>query len=83
MLTFFDIDKTTIPYISDISKLKQNKFSPGKHIPIVSEKKILEDKPDYVLILAWNISDEIIQQLSRYRESGGKFIIPVPSFKIL
>ena len=39
LLTFFDIDKTTIPYISDISKLKQNKFSPGKHIPIVSEKK--------------------------------------------
>tara|TARA_X000000950_G_scaffold116322_1_gene146054 strand:- start:4540 stop:5775 length:1236 start_codon:yes stop_codon:yes gene_type:complete len=83
LLTFFDIDKTTIPYISDISKLKQNKFSPGKHIPIVSEKKILEDKPDYVLILAWNFADEIIQQLSRYREGGGKFIIPVPSFKIL
>ena len=83
LLTFFNIDKTTIPYISDISKLKQNKLSPGKHIPIVSEKKILEDKPDYVLILAWNFADEIIQQLSIYKEGGGKFIIPVPSFKII
>lgn len=83
LLTFFDIDKKTIPYICDISKLKQNTFSPGKHIPIVSEKKILEDNPDYVLILAWNFSEEIINQLSSYREKGGKFIIPVPSFKII
>ena len=83
LLTFFDIDKETIPYICDISKLKQNKFSPGKHIPIVSEKKILEDNPDYVLILAWNFTDEIIKQLSIYRENGGKFIIPVPLFRII
>lgn len=83
LLTFFNITKDIIPYICDKNKLKQNRFSPGQHIPIVSEDLILKDKPDYVLILAWNFTEEIIRQLSQYKNLGGKFIIPIPSFKII
>jgi len=83
LLTFFNITKDVIPYICDKNKLKQNRFSPGQHIPIVSEDLILKDKPDYVLILAWNFTEEIIRQLSQYKNLGGKFIIPIPSFKII
>ena len=83
LLTFFNITRDIIPYICDKNKLKQNRFSPGQHIPIVSEDFILKDNPDYVLILAWNFSEEIISQLSEYKKLGGKFIIPIPHFEII
>ena len=83
LLTYFKIDKSMIKFISDKNKLKQNKFSPGQHIPIFSERKILDENPDYVMILAWNFADEIIDQLQDYRKQGGKFIIPIPEFKII
>jgi hypothetical protein len=62
---------------------KQNKFLPGTHIPVVAEDVLKEDKPDYVLILPWNIKEEVMQQLSYIHSWGGKFVIAIPSFQIL
>jgi len=77
-----DQDKL-IEFVVDASPFKQNKFLPGSHIPIVSEQVLKDKKPDYILIFPWNIKDEIIAQLSYIKEWNGKFVISVPSLKIL
>ena len=82
-LCYCNIDTTIIDYIADKNELKQNRYTPLTHIPILNPEKILEDMPDYVLIIAWNFSDEIILQLDEYKKRGGKFIIPIPEFKIV
>jgi len=53
------------------------------HIPIVTDKKLLEDNPDYAIILAWNFAEEIMGNLTEYKKSGGKFLIPIPTPKIV
>jgi hypothetical protein len=55
---------------------------PGSHVPIYPPERILETKPDYVLILPWNLKDEIMQQLSYIREWGGQFVVPIPSVTV-
>jgi hypothetical protein len=82
LLYHFNIDSTIIDYIVDDNELKQNLYSPGKHIPIVSSKNIYEKKPDYLLILAWNFAESIIKNHEKFKEQGGKFIIPLPSLKV-
>ena len=83
LISFLQIDQQSLPYIADRSPLKQGRFTPGAHIPIVPPEKIFEDMPDYVLILAWNFAEEIMQQLAEYRNRGGRFILPVPEVRIL
>ena len=79
LLNYCEID---LPYIGDINPLKIGKFTPGRHIPIVHEDKIIEDQPDCVLILAWNWSESLIKSI---KDKGyrGKFIIPIPEPKII
>ncbi len=72
-----------IDYIVDKSPHKQNHYLPGVRIPIYSSKKIIESKPDYIIILAWNLASEIIGELSYIRNWGGKFITAIPFFKII
>ncbi|MFB3894206.1 MAG: methyltransferase domain-containing protein [Phycisphaerae bacterium] len=72
-----------IPYVCDRNVHKQGKFMPGVHIPICDPKRILQEMPDYVLILPWNFREEIIAQQAEYRRRGGRFIIPVPSPQIV
>ena len=78
LLNFCGIRTDFLDYTVDRSPYKQNKYLPGTHIPIKHPERIRQDRPDYVLILPWNIKDEIMGQISYIREWGGKFIIPVP-----
>ena len=55
----------------------------GNRLPIVAPSKILEDQPDYMLILAWNFADEIIKQQSEFQAKGGKFIVPIPTPQVV
>lgn len=83
LLNYFKIGKETLNYIVDDSKYKQGLYTPGMHIGVVSPGQIFKDKPDYVLILAWNFAESIIKKLSEYQGNGGKFIVPVPRPKIV
>jgi SAM-dependent methyltransferase len=83
LLGFLEIGPELLPYIVDRSPLKQGLYTPGMHIPVVATERLLADQPDYVLLLAWNFVDEIIEQQAEYVRRGGKFIIPVPEVRII
>jgi hypothetical protein len=81
LLSFLEIGPELLEYIADRSPLKQGLYTPGMHIPVVAAERLLADQPDYVLLLAWNFVEEVLDQQSEYRRRGGKFIIPVPEVK--
>jgi hypothetical protein len=83
LLGFLEIGRDLLPYIVDRSPLKQGLYTPGTHIPVVPPERLLADQPDYVLLLAWNFVDEIVEQQAEYRRRGGKFMVPVPEVRFL
>jgi len=78
LLNYCSLSHKVIPLTVDRNPYKQGKFLPGTYIPIYPVEKIAEIKPDYLLILPWNLKEEIIEQLSYIRKWGGKFLIPIP-----
>jgi SAM-dependent methyltransferase len=82
LLHYCGIGKDFIAYTVDRSPHKQGRFLPGSHIPIYHPDRIRETRPDYVVILPWNLKDEIIDQLHFIREWGGRFVVPIPKVTI-
>ena len=82
LLHYCGIGKDLIEYTVDRSPYKQGRFLPGTHIPIYHPDRISETKPNYVVILPWNLKDEIMQQLRFIREWGGRFVVPIPEVTI-
>jgi hypothetical protein len=78
LLHYCGIGKDLIEYTVDRSPYKQGRFLPGTHIPIYHPDRIRETRPDYVVILPWNLKDEIMMQLQFIREWGGRFVVPIP-----
>lgn len=83
LLNYFGIHKNYLDFIVDKSEAKQGLYTPGTHLLVYSPEKIYQEKPDYLLILCWNIAGEVVEQMRDYHDAGGKFIIPIPKVKII
>lgn len=82
LLNYCGIRTDFIDYTVDRNPYKQGKFTPGTHIPIHGPAKIMESRPDYVLILPWNFKEEIMEQMAGIRAWGGQFVVPIPEVKV-
>jgi hypothetical protein len=82
LLNYCGIRGDFIDYVVDRNPHKQGLFTPGTHIPVYAPEKISETRPDYILILPWNLKNEVINQLGEIRSWGGKFIVPIPSLQV-
>jgi SAM-dependent methyltransferase len=82
LLNYAGVGPDLLPYVVDRNPAKQDKFLPGCRIPIAAEEHLKENRPDFVLILPWNLRTEVVEQLAYIREWGGQFITAVPSLKV-
>lgn len=83
LLNYCDLGTDVLSYVTEKSKLKIGRYTPGGHIPVVEDGRLAADKPDFALLLAWNFADEIIANLRDYSKVGGRFIIPLPRPQIM
>jgi SAM-dependent methyltransferase len=82
LLNYCGIRTDFLDYTVDRNPYKHGRFTPGTHIPIFPPNKIFETRPDYVLILPWNLKDEIMEQMSAVQSWGGQFVVPIPDVKV-
>lgn len=83
LLNYCEVKKTLVDFVVDKASSKVGKFLPGSHIPIVTEDRIKEVKPDFIIIFPWNIKNEVMEQLSYIREWDGQFVIAIPNLAIM
>ena len=83
LLNYCRLGTDTLDFVTEKSTLKIGRFTPGAHIPVVPDDELLQQNPDYALLLAWNFAEEIMENLKEYRQRGGKFIIPIPHPRIV
>ena len=83
LLNYCGIGPELLPYTVDLSPHKQGRYLPGVDIPIHPPQRIFETRPDYVLILPWNLKDEIGNQMAAIRDWGGRFVVAIPSLTVL
>ncbi len=82
LLNYFGIGADLLDYVVDRSTVKQGRYTPGTRLKIHDPDKLSSDQPDYCLLLTWNFADEILAQQKKYRDQGGKFIIPIPNVRV-
>jgi 2-polyprenyl-3-methyl-5-hydroxy-6-metoxy-1,4-benzoquinol methylase len=83
LLNYCGVRSDLLEFTVDRSPHKQGRFLPGVHIPILAPELIAEQRPDYVLILPWNLKDEIVTQMDNIRAWGGRFVVPIPETRVL
>ena len=83
LLNYCKIDGEILDFVTEKSALKIGRYTPGAHIKVFPDEHLLEAKPDYALLLAWNFAAEIMTNLDGYRQQGGRFIIPIPTPRIV
>jgi SAM-dependent methyltransferase len=83
LMNAFGIGAELIDFVVDRSTLKQSRFTPGNHLPILPPRALVERHPDYVLLLTWNFAEEILRQQQAFRDAGGRFILPVPEVRVV
>ena len=83
LLNYCHVDRDLLGYITEKAQVKIGLFTPGTQIPVVADEQLLKSQPDYAMIMAWNFSKEIMNNLSEYKAKGGKFIIPIPEPTII
>lgn len=82
LINYAGVKPDLITFVCDAAAAKQNKFMPGSHIPILAPDELRKRRPDYVVILPWNIADEVVKSNTFVREWGGKFVVAVPELRI-
>ena len=83
LLNYCGLGSEFLDFVTEKSKLKIGRYTPGQRLPVVSDDVLLEQRPDYALLLAWNFAEEIMGNLKAFSDGGGKFIIPIPAPKIV
>ena len=83
LLNYCDIGSDLVAYVVDLNPLKVGSLTPGTHLPVRPVRTLLDERPDFVLLLAWNFADEILRQQSAYRDAGGRFIRPIPEPEVI
>ena len=83
LLNYCRIGTEILDFVTEKSMLKVGRYTPGTHIPVLTDKDLIDKMPDYALLLAWNFADEIMANLTEYTNKGGKFIMPIPVPRII
>jgi len=81
LMNAFGIGVELLDFVADRSTVKQGRYTPGNHVPIVGPEALMEKRPDAVLLLTWNFADEIFRQQAAYLNAGGTFVVPIPSVR--
>lgn len=82
LLNYFGIGRETLDFVVDRGTAKQGLYTPGTHLPVYAPEKLLEQMPEYALLLTWNFADEILEQQAEYQGRGGRFIVPIPQPRV-
>ena len=82
-LNYNKLNNDIIEFVTEVSKLKLNKYCPGTDLKIVDDNKLIANNIDYALFLPWNFKNEIMKNLKDFKKSGGRFIIPLPKIQIV